>query len=185
MLFDHLEQEQLLFNVNFRESVGGDVAYRGEMVVLPGEVGDAQGRRKPPKAVIKGAVALANGEQFKLLAGSLDLLQQLEQIGDLYKNALTPATVGVFFIVNLEQPLVIDLNGTKVIGIPMTDGMTWTELTDLVGLEKADFKGQSAGQKVVTVYEALLTLKPKYPAVSYAESLAYLNEATRVSRGAI
>ena len=185
MLFDHLEQEQLLFNVNFRESVGGDVAYRGEMVVLPGEVGDAQGRRKPPKAVIKGAVALANGEQFKLLAGSLDLLQQLEQISDLYKNALTPATKSVFFIVNLEKPLVIDLNGTQVVAIPLTDGMTWTELTDLVGLEKGDFKGQSAGQKVVTVYEALLTLKTKYPAVSYAESLSFLNQATRVSRGAI
>ena len=185
MLLDRLEQEQLLFNVNFKEAVGGDEAYRGELVVTPGEVGDAQGRRKPPSAVIKGAVLLASGDSFKLLAGSIDLLQEMEQIGEMYKAALTPDTAAVLFIVNLETPLVIDLNGTRVIGIPMTDGMTWTALSELVALDKGDFKGQTAGEKVVTMYKALLDLKPKYPLVTYAESLAFANQAKRESRGAI
>lgn len=185
MLFDQFEKDQLLFNMNFKEAVGAYAAYRGELVVVPGEVADAQGRRKPPSSILKGAIALATGDKLTFIAGSLDLLEELELVGELYKDALTPETTGVFFIVNLDKSLVIDLNGTKVVGVPMTDGMVWTELSELVGLEKGDFKGQDAGEKVVTMYKAVLDLKPKYPQVTYAESLAFRNEAKRFSRGPV
>ena len=44
MLFDRYEQSQLLFNMNFKEAVGDKAAYRGELVLIEGEVADAQGR---------------------------------------------------------------------------------------------------------------------------------------------
>ena len=52
MLYDRYEQNQLLFNMNFKEAVGDKAAYRGELVVVEGEVADAQGRRMAPKGVL-------------------------------------------------------------------------------------------------------------------------------------
>lgn len=43
MLFDRYEQQGLLFNMNFKEAstTAGKAAYRGELVLVEGEIGDA------------------------------------------------------------------------------------------------------------------------------------------------
>ena len=48
MLFDLYEEKGLLFNTNFAEGDGKLSAYRGDLVLGLGEVGDALGHRKPP-----------------------------------------------------------------------------------------------------------------------------------------
>ena len=63
--------------------------------------------------------------------------------------------------------------------------MAWNELIDMVGLEKADFKGQSSADKVVTVYNALLSEKFKYPESTVEEALKTTNNAKRVTHGAV
>ena len=61
MLLDTYETQGLLFNSNFKDSVGaGQQAYRGDLVLIEGEVADAMGRRKPPLATMIGAVLLAD-----------------------------------------------------------------------------------------------------------------------------
>ena len=43
MLLDRYEQDQLLFNMNFKSPTSSaGVAYRGELVIVPGDVADAQ-----------------------------------------------------------------------------------------------------------------------------------------------
>jgi len=80
------EGRSLLFYQNFRESAGkpGFDAYRGELVILEGEVGDAQGRLMPPKAVIKQAALLTDAEHILLLSGFLEELASLPTMLDMY-----------------------------------------------------------------------------------------------------
>jgi hypothetical protein len=52
-------------------------------------------------------------------------------------------------------------------------------------LDKGDFKGQSAADKVVTVYNALKTHKFKHPELSVDEALQTTNNAKRETHGAI
>lgn len=186
MLLDRYEQGGLLFNTNFKESVGGAVAYRGELVLKQGEVADAQGRRKPPTAVLKQAVLLAEGESLKLVSGSLDELQELDCFFELYKGDLKADTLAIFFVVNIPKPLLIPVDGATLAAIPLVEGMVWNELIDIVGLEKGDFKGQSAAEKVATLFAALLgDFKPKYPSLAYGDALATTVAVKREVRGAV
>jgi hypothetical protein len=51
-----------------------------------------------------------------------------------------------------------------------------------LALEKSDFKGQSAADKVLTLYRELTAYKPKYPSVSLDEALANTTGAVREAR---
>jgi hypothetical protein len=62
-----------------------------------------------------------------------------------------------------SQTLLAIANGATVVFIPLVQGMVWTEVADLVALDKGDFKGQSAADKVATVYNALKSYKFKSP----------------------
>lgn len=187
MLLDRYEQNGLLFNTNFKESAaGGAIAYRGELVLKQGEVADAQGRRKPPTAVLKQAVMLAEGDNLKLVSGFLDELQDLGAFFDLYQGDLKADTLAIFFVVNIPKPLLISAHGATLAAIPLVEGMVWNELIDAVGLEKGDFKGQSSAGKVLTLYQALLAdFKPKYPSLPYAEALGTTIAVKREIRGAV
>jgi hypothetical protein len=49
MLLDTFETQGLLFNSNFKDAAGAGLqAYRGDLVLIEGEVADTMGRRKPP-----------------------------------------------------------------------------------------------------------------------------------------
>ncbi len=185
MLYDHFEKEQLLFNMNFKETVGAKAAYRGELVVIEGEVGDAQGRRKPPHGVLKQGVSLAAGDALLFLSGFMDKLDLLEPLLTKYEPFFTAETSVILFVVNIGKNVVVDYKGTKVELIPLVEGMVWNELADLIGYEKEDFKGQTASEKVVTLVDGLATRKVKAPVVSLADALALVVDVKRELRGAI
>lgn len=179
--------EPLFFNANFKEkaSTGGLVAYRGELILQEGEVADANGRRKPPTEVLKQAVLLADAAGLKLVSGSLDELQQFPFLLEKAGADFNAGTIAVFFTVNIPNGFITVVNGATVAFIPLVQGMVWTELSDLVALDKGDFKGLSAADKVVTVYDALKGHKFKYPELSVDEALKMTNNAKRETHGAI
>jgi len=185
MLLDRYEP--FFFNANFREaaSEAGWAAYRGELVLMEGEVADTQGRRKPPHEILKQAAVLAAGDELKLITGSLDALQHFPSLLEKYGADLKPGAFAIFFTVNIEKPFISTINGCQVVFIPLVQGMAWNELIDLVALEKSDFKGQSGADKVVTVYNALKTHKFKYPEVTLEEALSKTNNARREVHGAV
>jgi hypothetical protein len=187
MLFDRYEKEQALFNMNFKEATTtpGFAAYRGELVLVDGEVGDAQGRRKPPIAVIRQASALAESEQIVLLSGALNEVNNIHELLAKYGPDFKAGALIVLFVVNIPKAVQFEEAGAKFFLIPMQDGMAWNELADLAALEKDDFKGQSASEKVYTVFQALGDFKPKYPVMTFAEALATRNDAKRESRGPV
>lgn len=185
MLLDRYQH--LFFNSNFKEAATkpGFVAYRGEFILKEGEVADAQGRRGPPAEVLKQAALLVEGDDLKLISGSLDELQQFPYLLEVAGADFKAGTIAVFFTVNIPTPFVTSVNGAQVVFIPLVEGMAWNELIDLVGLEKGDFKGQSSADKVVTVYNALKSEKFKYPEVGVEEALKTTNNAKRVTHGAV
>ena len=66
------------------------------------------------------------------------------------------------------------------------DGTVWNDLNETLGLEKTDFKGQSAADKVITVYESVKgDYTPKYPEVSWEEALGQVIEVKKELRGAV
>ena len=169
MLLDRYEP--YFFNSNFREaaSEAGWEAYRGELIVIEGEVADEQGRRKPPVALFKQAIVLGQGDELKLLSGSLEELQHWPSLMEKFGSGLNPSTVAVMFTVNIPKPFVSVINGATVAFIPLTEGLCWNELIDLVALEKGDFKGH----------------KFKYPELSVDEALKTTNNAKRETHGAV
>lgn len=185
MLLDRYEP--YFFNSNFREAASdaGVEAYRGELVLIEGEVADDQGRRKPPHALFKQATVLVQGDELKLISGSLEELQHWPHFMDKFGGDLTPATVAVMFTVNIPKPFVAAINGATVAFIPLTEGLCWNELIDLAALEKGDFKGQSAGDKVVTVFNAFKGFKYKFPVSTVEEALKTTNNAKREVHGAV
>jgi len=185
MLLDRYQH--LFFNANFKEAATtpGFAAYRGEFILKEGEVADAQGRRGPPAEVLKQAALLAEGDDLKLISGSLDELQQFPLLLEVAGADFKAGTIAVFFTVNIPKGFMTSVNGALVVFIPLTEGMAWNELIELVGLEKGDFKGQSSAEKVVTVYNALKSEKFKYPESTVEEALKTTNNAKRVTHGAV
>lgn len=183
MLMD--KYEAYFFNSNFKESFGTAIAYRGELVLKEGEVADAQGRRKPPVELMKQGIVLTEGDKLKLLSGSLDELQYTAALIDKFGQDIDPDTLVVMFVVNIDKPFIAPLGGANAVFIPLVQGMTWNELIDLVALEKGDFKGQGAAEKVVTLYQALKSHSFKYPASTLDIELTRTNSARRETHGAV
>lgn len=185
MLLDRYEP--LFFNANFKEaaSEAGWAAYRGELILKEGEVADAQGRRKPPHEVLKQAALLAAGGDLKLVTGSLDALQHFPSLLEKFGADLKPGVIAVFYTVNIDNAFIITINGVPLVFIPLVQGMAWNELIDLAALEKGDFKGLSAADKVLTLYNALVGHKFKYPEVALEDALATTNSKKRENHGAI
>lgn len=179
--------EPLIFNANFTEtsSDGKYVAYRGELIICEGEVTDAQGRRKPPTEVLKQVALLGEGDHLKFATGSLDSIAQLPELIARFGPDLTADTQVVMFAVDASKEMTVEANGARLYLIPLSEGMAWNELIDVLALEKSDFKGQSAADKVVTVYKSVLDYKPKFPVVSIDEAVAASNGAKREMWGAV
>jgi len=185
MLFNDYEQKGLLFNMNFKESEGVYSAYRGDLVLELGEVGDALGHRKPPVSTIKNTIVLAENNKIKLYVGSLDELTLLPKVLDYYQPDFAPDVRVIMFVVNINKPLVIELGGLNIVAIGMQEGLIWNELIDIAALDKGDFKGQSATEKIVTVHKALLDYKAKGDKVSFDEALTRTVELKRAGRGPV
>lgn len=185
MLFDAYEQKDLLFNMNFKEANGSFAAYRGDLVLGLGEVGDALGHRKPPTATIKNTIVLADNNKIKLYVGSLDELALLSKVLDYYQADFAPDVRIILFVVNINKPLIIETGGLTIAAIGMQEGLIWNELIDIAALDKGDFKGQSASEKIITVYKALSDYKPRGDKVSFEEALTRTVELKRVGRGPV
>ena len=185
MLFDSYEQKGLLFNMNFKESNGSYSAYRGDLVLELGEVGDALGHRKPPTATIKNTIVLAEDDKIKLYVGSLDELELLPKVLDYYQADFAADVRIILFIVNINKPLQIEAGGLSIPAIGMQEGLIWNELIDIAALDKSDFKGQSPSEKIITVYKALSDYKPKGDKVSFEEALTRTVELKRAGRGPV
>jgi len=186
MLLDTFETQSLLFNSNFKDNAGAGLqAYRGDLVLIEGEVADAMGRRKPPLATLIGAALLADDSQLKFVAGSLDELAHLTAFVEKYQAYFAPDLAAVLYVVDIAKPMRIEVAGIHFVLLPLSDGLVWNELVDELQLDKSDFKGQSSGEKVHTLFKAWRSYHPKYPSVALDDALSQTTGAKRGFHGAV
>lgn len=186
MVLQQYQAAGLLFNSNFLEatSEAGREAYRGELVLVEGEVADAKGHHKPPVEVMRGVVLLA-GDQLEMLIGAIDKVEFLQTLVDKYQGDFADGMLAVLYVVDIADPVQVEVGGVTFVLIPLDQGVPWNEIIDELALEKSDFKGQSAANKVLTLYNELKGYAPKYPHASLEDALAASTGLVREGWGAV
>ncbi len=188
MIIKNFEENGQLLNISFADaaSESGYAGFRGRLALVEGEVGDESGHRKPPHKVMEHTVLLSKDDKLALLAGSLDKLDYLNDLVAMYKGTLSSETRAILYVVDLKEPLQVELEGVNFALIPMVEGITWNELLDEAGLDKSDLKKKSGADKVYAVWEELKGFKAKGNVVSMEEALSKTDATlTRVERGAL
>lgn len=187
MLFKTYEAAGLLCNisVNAATSKPDLYAFRGDLVLEEGDIADASGRRKPPRSVIKQAVILADRDKLKLVAGTLHELALLPLFIERYSNDLAPNVRVFFYVENLGKPVQVELDGVTCLLLPHEEGAVWNTLMDDMKLDKDDFKGQSAEDKVITMSDAVHAYRPKFSAATFDDAMAQTVTVRKEARGPV
>ncbi len=185
-LLQSYKESSLLFNSNFLEqtSQSGTFAYRGELVLIEGEVADAKGHLKPPVEVMRGVVLLGD-DKLDLVIGAIDQAEFVTTFIDKYKSDFAENMVCVLFIVNIDKAVQVEVNGIQFVLIPLVQGVPWNEILDELSLDKSDFKGQTSANKVLTLMDEFKSYKPKYPVIELDEVLSEATDTVREGWGAI
>ncbi len=106
MILERYQENSWLFNANVKGKAGASTeVYRGDLVLLEGEVADSMGRRKPPLVVSKEAVFLAENDKLKFVAGFIDEIEHLKLFHALYGPDLEPNTLNLFYVANIAEPM--------------------------------------------------------------------------------
>ena len=188
MLFDSYDEKQFLINTNFKAQADADntYGYRGELVLIEGEVDD-NGRKKAPHAVVRNAVLLSVDDKLQFVCGCLDHLEQLSLFVEKYKGDFAADMGALLFVVDITKPMQIELEGVNFVLVPMVEGIAWIELMDLLGLEKSDLKGQSSAQKIVTAWKDYSSsYKAKSESLTFDAAKGFVNpDLKREGYGAI
>lgn len=188
MLLKTYESNNLLCNLSFNgaTSQANTCAFRGDLVLEEGDIADDSGRRMPPKSVLKQAVLLAKDDKLVMAAGILVELNLLPLFIEHYQADLASDACVMFYVENLGKALQVTLNGVSTLLLPHPDGgASWNTLMDDLRLDKDDFKGQSAEDKVITVYQAMLDYRPKFDSLSYEQALELTVASRRAARGPV
>ncbi len=185
-ILQNYKESSLLFNDNFLEetSESGTWGYRGELVLVPGEVADDKGHLKPPVEIVRG-VAILGDDKMKMIIGAIDRLELLQTFVDKYQGDFADDMQAVLFVVDIEKAAQVELGGVSFVLIPLVQGVPWNEMLDELALEKSDFKGQSAADKIVTMNNEIKSYKPGYSEVSFADALASTTDQKREGWGAV
>ncbi len=91
----------------------------------------------------------------------------------------------IIYVVNISISVQVNIDGINFVLIPLVQGIPWNEVLEELALEKSDLKGQSAADKVLTVYGELQSYKPGYPSASMGEVLSSATNTVREGWGAI
>ena len=113
MLLERYESQSLLCNQSVKGATAksGQFAFRGDLVIEEGEIADAQGRRKPPKSVVKQAVMLLSADRILGIAGEIHELALLSAFAEKYTADIDPALPVLFYVSNLAKPLQLEWSG--------------------------------------------------------------------------
>lgn len=187
MLLDTYQDQERFWLITLRGQTGtaGIHAFRGDLIVLPGEIIEAAGKRVPPRAVIKESVLLASADQLLFVAGNFASIDELPDFAAHLAKDLAPEAVPVFYVDNIAESAQVQIGDHRYVLIKFDDGMVWNNLIDEFYLEKGDLKGLSAEDKVVALYDAAKGHKHKYPERSLEQMQATKTGSRRETWGAV
>ncbi|AOV17027.1 hypothetical protein BJI67_08120 [Acidihalobacter aeolianus] len=185
MVLNDYKNDNLLFNSNFLEetSTPGLSAYRGDLVIVDGGLDD-KGHPNPPQEILRGAILLAD-DKLHLLVGSLDRIDMMPRLLDRFEKDFASDLCMMLFVVNAKDRAIYEIGNTKAAIIPLVQGVCWNEAIDELALEKSDFKGQSPGDKIKTLYQEMKSYQAKGSVRSLDELLEAVTDVKREAWGAV
>jgi hypothetical protein len=167
------------------ESDTGKEVFRGDLVIELGDMHESSQTRNPPKKVFEQAVLLAEGGKITFFAGYLVDIALLEDLAARFGGDFADDISVIVYCFNIDAPMQVEAGGTTYTVLPMTSGLVWNELLDLLYLEKSDLKGQSPEEKVETMAGAKGELKPKGDVLDIVAAAAKSNGAVREFDGPV
>ncbi|ABK43724.1 conserved hypothetical protein [Magnetococcus marinus MC-1] len=178
MLLETYEKNELLMTTNVygKTADGENMAFRGDLVLIEGEYHELSGKKLAAKAVLGQAVMLADATKIKLVSGCLRMVEQLPIFVEKYGKDLGAECTPIFFVLNLRGEYMVELEGKKYVLLGQERAMVWNELMDLFYLEKGDFKGLSAEDKMITMYDGAKDYKPKANLMPFTEVKSHICE---------
>ncbi|NKN34178.1 hypothetical protein [Marichromatium bheemlicum] len=187
MLLDIYQQQELfwlktLFGTPSRADLQ---VFRGEFVVLEGELKTTTGKRSPPKAVLKQAVLVADETRLRMVAGNFASIDELPEFVTRFHTALAADCRPLLFVDNIAESAEVEILGHPYVLIQHSDGVVWNALTERCYLDKQDLKGLSGEDKVIRVFEALADYRPGLPSHDLETLLATKTEVRRATWGAV
>jgi len=187
MALNNYEQQGLLFNTNFLEKTTDEnmLGYRGELVLIEGEVADDKGRTKPPVALVRHAILLDKDEKLVFVVGIIDKLELVNTFVEKYQKDFAKDIQVLLYVVNLTEAMKIEVSGVNIVLIPLSEGVAWNELIDELCMEKSDFKGQSPAEKIATAYDEFKSNTPKYPSQEFDYALTKTADIKWETHGAV
>lgn len=185
MALSKYEEQGLLFNTNYLDKTDDVAGYRGELVLIEGEVADDKGRKKPPAALMRHAILLDKDDKLVFVVGIIDKLELINTFIEKYKDDFAEDIKVLLYVVNLTKPMQVEMSGINFVLIPLTEGVAWNELIDELCLEKSDFKGQSPAEKIVTAYDEFKNYKPNYESADFDFALNNTADIKWETHGAV
>ena len=186
MLFDTYQNEERIWLTTIgAKTSSGKYAFRGDLIVKQGTMNEAAKKRNPPEAIIKEGVILADDDKLLMVVGNFASVTELPDFIERFTPDLAGECRPVFYVDNLKENAVVEIDGRPYTLISFSSGMIWNEVLDLCYIEKADLKGQKTEDKVETVYEALKSFKPKFAQATLEEVIANRTENKREAWGAV
>ena len=186
MLLDTFKDEELMWLTTcFGPVSDTEQGFRGDLVIIHGEKKQATGSRNLPPAQIRQAVLVGTETQLTFVAGNIASVEELPPFIEKYGSVLSDDVKVILLIDNLAENTTLDYEGKTLHLLRCDGGTAWNELLDLAYLDKSDFKGQKAEEKVKTLAEALKGYDSKAPLSTLEEVLAKKTDAKREAWGAI
>jgi hypothetical protein len=182
MLLEDIDKQGLTFITNVLGATSDKAvwAYRGDLVLIEGSLREGSATdRKPPELLLKQTAILADSDKFIFINGLFEELEDVKTFVEKYKAALSPNTLTLLFVENIAEPMQIVLEGVTFNFLPYKEGMIWNETLELLYIEKADLKGQSPEDKVVTMYDSAKSYKIKAEPISLEEGLSKTIEVVK------
>jgi hypothetical protein len=188
MLLEKFDSQALLWITTLvgKTTTPGLSAFRGDLVLIEGAIREGSTNirdRKTPELVINQTAILADSDKILFINGLFFRLEHLPIFVEKYKDALSADTVAVLFVENIATPMQLVYEDITFKLLPYKEGMVWNESLDALYIEKADLKGQSAEDKVITMYEAAKSYKIKSDPISYDEALTKTIEVKKSASG--
>lgn len=186
MLFEKYKDQELVWlNTLAGETEKGNFAFRGDLIVTLGALNEAAKKRNPPEAIIKEAIILIKDDELALVVGNFADVDELPQYIEKFEADMDDDCRPLFFIDNLKESVVVDVNGRTYTLIAFNSGMIWNELLDVCYLEKSDLKPLKGEDKVEAVFSAYQDIKHKFPSSTLDEILSEKTTAKREAWGAV
>lgn len=187
MLLEQYQKQERLQNSGVKGATTqpNTFAFRGDLVLEQGDIADVQGRRLPPKSVVKQAAVLIVNDKIQFLCGNIVDLAGLELLAGLYAEDFAADICLFMYAENIKSAMKVSLNGLTYTCLPIEETAVWSALMDDLRLDKEDFKGCTNEDKVLVMYAGAKQYPYKGDIFTFSDALGMRVEVAKSHRGPI